>query len=1792
MTPAAAAPPSNTDGPSLPSPSSPHKAANNSRTANGAFPDPRRHASVHNTGVRPRKSGDELGKLPEKQTWIEPLAKPTLASSNYEHKNSNDGDISPHSQRRRAKLRSPWACSTLTCLASLLAAVLATVIARSYITRQLDPKGAAMSYMRPSFVRFPEFDTEHTRFASKYSLYLYREGGIDEDPRVKGIPALFIPGNAGSYKQVRPVAAEAAVYFQEQLSSDDEAMGLGKRPLDFFTVDFNEDITAFHGQTMLDQAEYLNEAVAYILALYHSPSRSLRDPDLPDPTSVIILGHSMGGIVARTMLTMPNYQANSINTIITLAAPHARPPVSFDADIVRTYKTINDFWRHSYSQTRREQNPLAGVALISIAGGGLDTIVPSDYATLASLVPPTNGFTVFTSTIPRVWTGMDHLAITWCDQLRKSIARALYDVIDASRPNQTRVLPDRMRAFKRHFLSGMEDIVEKSLEKQSPDTLLTLQDEAGSIISQGKRLVLNNIGSSNRAEAHLLPVPPQESTERRRFTLLSSSAIGQSNSGSNLEVLLCSVLAPKSGRTNQVFRVSLDLSGGMSGSTRLACKDAAADSIALPASTESSQHPFDEARPFSYLEYGLEDLSEHQFIAVVENATQSTNDWVFAEISSETDSSNNMNKGLRNLILTGADIDLPPNRPLMNAINIPSLYSSLLAYSLKIRRKSCPAVELFAPLVRQYIPDPYESKYFVNVKDAEISMHGVAPYMPPALQAPSSAQGLTLQIWSDPTCNRTMEVSLKVDIVGSMGKLWMRYRTVFAAFPLIVVALALRKQFQFYDATGVFMSFSESMDQCLRRSVPVLMVALTFLAVSFSRASQASTKFFGIRNGPSETPIDFTVNDLLLGSQDPFFWFLIPLFGLISIGTCIVLNYAVLSLTFVSSFCASALARYSVKDQSKSATIFSNASPQKRIITTTILLVLASTIIPYQFVFMVLCIVQLITCVRALRLAQETHTGDHMNFYNYTHSILMLMLWITPINVPVLVVWIRNLALHWLTPFSSHHNILSIMPFVVLVETLSTGKMVPRITSRVRQFTRILFFALSIYAAVYGVTYAYLLHHIVNIICAWLSALHASNSSMASWPIRRFLGGSAESKSGAAKSSYNKCRPARYQALFNNVERYHASTTSASHAANGTRHGLKLRPYQEECVLAVLEAFKEGRRQVGVSLATGSGKTVIFTELIERTEASHKNATQTLILVHRRELVEQAARHCSARYPEKSVEIEMGNLRASGVADITIASVQSINSKDRIDKFDSSRFKLILVDEAHHIVASSYLRVLEHFGLGLDDEDMDKPALVGVSATFSRHDGLALGKAIKHIVYHRDYVDMIEQNWLCNVIFTTVRLPADLSKVKTSPSGDFQTSSLSEAVNTPEFNEITVRSWLARANDRRSTLVFCVDVQHLVDLTATFHRHGVDARFVTGMTPNSDRSETVEAFKERKFPVLLNCGVFTEGTDIPNIDCVLICRPTRSRNLLVQMIGRGVRLFKGKDDCHVLDMVASLEEGIVTTPTLFGLDPNEMADAEDLTELRERKRIKDEERQASDACSVDLSHVNIGFTDYDSVVDLIADTSSERHVRAISQFAWVAITDTKLVLANGAKGDYIVVEDKPVKSYKVHSHKTDDVPRFFVKAVASSKSLPPGTTKGNSPYLRPRQIAAAPTLESAIRAADTYAADHFTRMFIVLRGAQARWRDADATQAQVDFLNTFCEQDDERLRTDSLSKGQASDMLTKLKHGAKTSWKVILQAKQRRAREVERRRKQVQKIRDLESLAVGPLDDGEMHIST
>lgn len=135
---------------------------------------------------------------------------------------------------------------------------------------------------------------------------------------------------------------------------------------------------------------------------------------------------------------------------------------------------------------------------------------------------------------------------------------------------------------------------------------------------------------------------------------------------------------------------------------------------------------------------------------------------------------------------------------------------------------------------------------------------------------------------------------------------------------------------------------------------------------------------------------------------------------------------------------------------------------------------------------------------------------------------------------------------------------------------------------------------------------------------------------------------------------------------------------------------------------------------------------------------------------------------------------------------------------------------------------------------------------------------------------------------------------------------------------------------------RRSTLVFAVNIDHITSLTAAFRELGIDARPIHMGTNPALRRSTLAAFRAQEFPVLVNCGILTEGADFPGIDCVLLARPTKSVTLFLQMLGRGLRKSEktGKVDCLVLDLVGNSTQGIVCTPTLFGIDPDTVIEGE------------------------------------------------------------------------------------------------------------------------------------------------------------------------------------------------------------------------------------------------------------------
>ena len=377
--------------------------------------------------------------------------------------------------------------------------------------------------------------------------------------------------------------------------------------------------------------------------------------------------------------------------------------------------------------------------------------------------------------------------------------RSIFDTLDVHRPGQTKPRSERMRVFRRWYLSGMENVVEKQLPHQEFSTLVPLEKESNTVLQLDERLVIRELGRNERLKAYMLPVPPQ-GLQDSRFSLLSNQPLFEDGM---LEVLFCSVSPKQAGQSQAVLSMSSDFSGEMSGLTRLACKSAQEDVITLPASTRFSSYPFDKARPFSYLHYDHADLIDYAFVVIIDKAVESHRGWLIAEFADIGKSLVTSHASLRQLLTSGIHLRLLSDRPMVNELRVPALHSSLLAFKLDLGPQTCgDGAELFTPLLRQYIAAPPESKFFVNVKDANISLHGIAPFMPPPLRAQAANNDLSLQLWSDPSCNSSVNVSLDIDVAGSMGKLVMRYRLVFAAFPLLVVALVLRKQFKTYDETG------------------------------------------------------------------------------------------------------------------------------------------------------------------------------------------------------------------------------------------------------------------------------------------------------------------------------------------------------------------------------------------------------------------------------------------------------------------------------------------------------------------------------------------------------------------------------------------------------------------------------------------------------------------------------------------------------------------------------------------------------------------------------------------------------------------------------------------------------------------------------------------------------------------------------------------------------------------------------------------------------------------------------
>lgn len=354
---------------------------------------------------------------------------------------------------------------------------------------------------------------------------------------------------------------------------------------------------------------------------------------------------------------------------------------------------------------------------------------------------------------------------------------------------------------------------------------------------------------------------------------------------------------------------------------------------------------------------------------------------------------------------------------------------------------------------------------------------------------------------------------------------------------------------------------------------------------------------------------------------------------------------------------------------------------------------------------------------------------------------------------------------------------------------------------------------------------------------------------------------------------------------------------------------MQLRPYQTQFVEAVERGWKEYRKLLGVA-PTGSGKTIVFSHLAKR--LNDATGQKVLILAHREELIQQAIEKLNAATGIFAGK-EKAEFSASLNDPVVVASIQTMIR--RLDKWPSDHFGLIIVDEAHHVLADSYRKVLDHF----------TARVLGVTATPDRGDKKNLGQYFENIAHEISLIDLIKDGFLSPITIKSLPIQIDLNAVSQT-AGDFDSSELGHALE-PYLKQIAVS--IKENVGNRKTLAFLP----LIDTSMKFVEHckdaGLTAQHIDGESVY--RKEILSGFHSNQFQVLSNAMLLLEGYDEPDISCIAMLRPTRSRPLFAQAVGRGTRIYPGKENLLILDWLFLHERFKIVHPASLIADSEEEA---------------------------------------------------------------------------------------------------------------------------------------------------------------------------------------------------------------------------------------------------------------------
>lgn len=352
------------------------------------------------------------------------------------------------------------------------------------------------------------------------------------------------------------------------------------------------------------------------------------------------------------------------------------------------------------------------------------------------------------------------------------------------------------------------------------------------------------------------------------------------------------------------------------------------------------------------------------------------------------------------------------------------------------------------------------------------------------------------------------------------------------------------------------------------------------------------------------------------------------------------------------------------------------------------------------------------------------------------------------------------------------------------------------------------------------------------------------------------------------------------------------------------------RPYQQKAAAAIHREWDAGNKKTLVVMPTGTGKTIVFASIVNDQVAKGEHV---LILAHREELLQQASDKLKM---VTGLETALEKAQSSALDSdkmVVVASVQTLSKQNRLMKYPRDYFGTIIIDEAHHTAAKTYKGILEHF--------IDAKVL-GVTATPDRSDMKSLSDIFDSLAFEYKLPDAIREGYLCKINTKTIPVEVDISKVHIN-AGDFSAQDLG---NVLDLYLDTIADAIVRECQNRKTVIFTPLVRISKRLCNILNKRNFKTAEVNGAS--ADREDVLKGFDNGEYKALTNAMLLTEGWDCPTVDCIICLRPTKSRSLYAQIVGRGTRLCEGKKNLLVLDFLWLTKKHSLCHPAdIFCEDP-------------------------------------------------------------------------------------------------------------------------------------------------------------------------------------------------------------------------------------------------------------------------